>query len=45
MPPDQHDGTGGGPAWKSPCVVTVLETYGGRLAIEVTAEPSGTKGG
>ena len=45
MPPDRHDGTGGGPAWKSPRMVTVLETYGGRLAIEATMEPSSTKGG
>jgi hypothetical protein len=39
MPPDRHDGTGGGPAWKSPWLVTVLEAYGGRLAIEATMEP------
>ena len=26
-------------AWKSPWLVTVLEAYGGRLAIEATVEP------
>ena len=26
-------------AWKSPWLVTVLEAYGGRLAIEATMEP------
>jgi len=28
--------------WKSPWVVTVLEAYGGRLAIEATMEPPST---
>ena len=42
MPPDRHDGTGGGTAWKSPWLVTILEAYGGRLAIEATMEPSVT---
>jgi hypothetical protein len=32
-------------AWKRPWLVTVLEAYGGRLAIEATVEPSSTKGG
>jgi len=36
--------TGGGPAWKIPWLVTVLEAYGGRLAIEATAGPSASKG-
>jgi len=39
MPPDRHDGTGGGTAWKSPRMVTLLDAYGGRLAIEATMEP------
>ena len=26
-------------AWKSPWLVTVLEAYGGRLAVEATMEP------
>ena len=29
-------------AWKSPWLVTLLEAYGGRLAIEATVEPSVT---
>ena len=32
-------------AWKSPWLVTVLEAYGGRLAIEATMEPPVTQGG
>jgi hypothetical protein len=32
-------------AWKSPWLVTVLEAYGGRLAIEATMEPPVTEGG
>jgi hypothetical protein len=32
-------------AWKSPWLVTLLDTYGGRLAIEATMEPSATEGG
>jgi hypothetical protein len=32
-------------AWKSPWLVTVLEAYGGRLAIEAAMEPPSTKGG
>lgn len=35
--------TGGGMAWKSPWLVKVLETYGGRLATETTMEPPATK--
>jgi hypothetical protein len=27
-------------AWKRPLMVTLLEAYGGRLAIEATVEPS-----
>jgi hypothetical protein len=30
-------------AWKSPWLVTVLETYGGRSATEATVEPPATK--
>jgi hypothetical protein len=30
---------------KSPWLVTILEAYGGRLAIEATMEPPSTKGG
>ena len=37
--------TGGGTAWKTPWLVTVLEAYGGRLAIEATREPSASKSG
>jgi len=29
-------------AWKRPWMVTVLEAYGGRLAIEATMEPPAT---
>ena len=29
-------------AWKSPWLVTVLDAYGGRLAIEATIEPPAT---
>ena len=32
-------------AWKSHWLVTVLEAYGGRLAIEATMEPSVTERG
>ena len=31
--------------WKSDWLVTVLEAYGGRLAIEATMEPPSTEGG
>ena len=31
-------------AWKSPWLVTLLEAYGGRLAIEATMEPPVTMG-
>ncbi len=30
-------------AWKRPWLVTLLEAYGGRLAIEATVEPSVTE--
>jgi hypothetical protein len=32
-------------AWKRPWLVTVLEAYSGRLAIEATMEPSSTESG
>ena len=32
-------------AWNSPWLVTLLEAYGGRLAIEATMEPRVTEGG
>ena len=32
-------------AWKSPWLVTLLEAYGGRLAIEATMEPPVTERG
>ena len=33
------DGLAAARAWKSPWLVTVVEAYGGRLAIEATMEP------
>jgi hypothetical protein len=32
-------------AWKSPWLVTLLEAYGGRVAIEATMEPPVTERG
>jgi hypothetical protein len=32
-------------AWKRPLMVTLLEAYGRRLAIEATMEPPATEGG